>query len=56
MDDAVQSYVDGIDPAFRPLFDQIHALVMVAHLEAAVARSGCGRETRPPSPTASSRA
>jgi uncharacterized protein YdhG (YjbR/CyaY superfamily) len=39
MDDAVQSYVEGIDPAFRPLFDQIHALVMAAHPEAAVVLS-----------------
>ena len=39
MDDAVQGYADGIDPAFRPLFDQIHALVMAAHPEAAVVLS-----------------
>jgi uncharacterized protein YdhG (YjbR/CyaY superfamily) len=39
MDDAVQSYVDGIDPAFRSLFDQIHELVMAAHPEATVTLS-----------------
>jgi hypothetical protein len=36
MDDAVQSYVDGIDPAFRPLFDQLHELIMAAQPEATV--------------------
>jgi uncharacterized protein YdhG (YjbR/CyaY superfamily) len=39
MDDAVQSYVDGIDPAFRSLFDQIHELVMAAHPEATMTLS-----------------
>ena len=39
MDDAVQGYIDGIDPAFRPLFDQIHELVMAAHPEATVVLS-----------------
>ena len=39
MDEAVRSYVDGIDPAFRPLFDQIHGLIMAAHPEAAVVLS-----------------
>ena len=39
MDDAVQGYLDGIDPAFRPLFDQIHELVMTAHPEATVVLS-----------------
>jgi hypothetical protein len=36
MDDAAQSYADGFDPAFRPLFDQIHELVLAAHPEATV--------------------
>jgi hypothetical protein len=39
MDDAVQSYIDQIDPAFRPLFDQIHDLIMTAHPDAAVVLS-----------------
>src|ERR1700761_5088540 len=39
MDEAVRSYVDGIDPAFRPLFDQIQGLIMAAHPEAAVVLS-----------------
>ena len=39
MDEAVLRYIDGIDPAFRPLFDQIHELVMAAHPEATVVLS-----------------
>ena len=39
MDEAVRRYIDGIDPAFRPLFDQIHELVMAAHPEATVVLS-----------------
>jgi uncharacterized protein YdhG (YjbR/CyaY superfamily) len=39
MDEAVQDYIDGIDPAFRPLFDQIHELIMAAHPEASVVLS-----------------
>ena len=39
VDDAVWRYIDGIDPAFRPLFDQIHELVMAAHPEATVTLS-----------------
>jgi uncharacterized protein YdhG (YjbR/CyaY superfamily) len=39
MDDTVQGYIDGIDPAFRPLFDQIHELIMAAHPEATVVLS-----------------
>ena len=39
MDEAVQRYIDGIDPAHRPLFDQIHELVMAAHPEATVVLS-----------------
>jgi len=30
MDEAVRSYVDGIDPAYRPLFDRVHRLIMAA--------------------------
>jgi len=39
MDEAVQSYIDGIDPAHRPLFDRIHRLILVAHPDAAVVLS-----------------
>jgi uncharacterized protein YdhG (YjbR/CyaY superfamily) len=39
MDEAVRRYIEGIDPAFRPLFDQIHGLVMAAHPEATVVLS-----------------
>jgi uncharacterized protein YdhG (YjbR/CyaY superfamily) len=36
MDAAVQAYVDAIDPAFRPLFDRVHALILATHPDAAV--------------------
>jgi uncharacterized protein YdhG (YjbR/CyaY superfamily) len=36
MDEAVQSYIDGVDPLHRPLFDRIHRLILAAHPEAAV--------------------
>ena len=39
MDEAVRTYVDGIDPAHRPLFDRIHQLILAAHPEAAVVLS-----------------
>jgi uncharacterized protein YdhG (YjbR/CyaY superfamily) len=39
MDEAVQGYIDRIDPTHRALFDQVHALVMAAHPEAAVVLS-----------------
>ena len=39
MDEAVRSYIDGIDPAHRPLFDRIHGLILTAHAEAAVVLS-----------------
>ncbi len=39
MDEAVRTYVDGIDPAHRPLFDRIHRLILTAHPEAAVVLS-----------------
>ena len=26
MDEAVRSYIDAVDPAYRPLFDQVHEL------------------------------
>ena len=39
MDEAVKSYIDGIDPAYRPLFDRIHRLILAAHPDAAVVLS-----------------
>ena len=39
MDEAVQIYIDGVDPAHRPLFDRIHGLILAAHPEAAVVLS-----------------
>ena len=36
MDAAVQEYVDAIDPAFRPLFDRLHALVLEVRPDAVV--------------------
>ena len=39
MDEAVRSYIDGIDPAHRPLFDRVHRLIMAAHPDATVVLS-----------------
>ena len=39
MDDAVQAYIDAIAPAYRPLFDRIHGLVLDAHPDAALVLS-----------------
>ena len=39
MDEAVQRYIDGIDPACRPLFDQVHELVMATQPEATLVLS-----------------
>jgi len=39
MDEAVRSYIDGVDPAHRPLFDRIHRLILAAYPEAAVVLS-----------------
>ncbi len=39
MDEAVQSYIDGVDPAHRPLFDRVHRLILAAHPDAAVVLS-----------------
>ncbi len=39
MDEAVQVYIDGVDPAHRPLFDRVHELIMTAHPEADVVLS-----------------
>jgi uncharacterized protein YdhG (YjbR/CyaY superfamily) len=39
MDEAVQVYIDGIDPAHRPLFDRVHRLILAAHPDAAVVLS-----------------
>jgi hypothetical protein len=37
--EAVQSYIDGVDPAHRPLFDRVHRLIMTAHPDADVVLS-----------------
>jgi hypothetical protein len=39
MDEAVQSYIDGVDPAHRALFDRVHRLIMAAHPDADVVLS-----------------
>ena len=39
MDEGVQSYINGVDPANRPLFDRIHRLILAAHPDAAVVLS-----------------
>jgi uncharacterized protein YdhG (YjbR/CyaY superfamily) len=39
VDEAVRSYIDGIDPAHRPLFDRVHRLILTAHPEADVVLS-----------------
>jgi uncharacterized protein YdhG (YjbR/CyaY superfamily) len=36
VDDAVQGYIDAIDPRRRPLFDRMHGLIMAAYPEAVV--------------------
>ena len=39
VDEAVRAYLDGIDPAHRPLFDRVHRLILAAHPDAAVVLS-----------------
>ena len=39
MDQAVQGYIDAVDPAHRPLFDRVHRLIMAAHPDAEVVLS-----------------
>jgi hypothetical protein len=34
VNEAVRSYIDAIDLAYRPLFDQVHELIMAAHPDA----------------------
>ena len=36
MDQAVQAYLDGIDPGHRPLFDRMDRLILTAYPEADV--------------------
>jgi uncharacterized protein YdhG (YjbR/CyaY superfamily) len=36
MDDAVQTYIDGIDPGNRPLFDRVHRLILAGYPDVAV--------------------
>lgn len=39
MNEAVRSYIDAVDPAYRPLFDRVHELIMAAHPETTVVLS-----------------
>jgi hypothetical protein len=39
MDEAVQKYIDAVDPVHRPLFDRMHRLIMAAHPGAEVVLS-----------------
>ena len=39
MDEDVRRYIDAVDPAYRPLFDRMHRLIMAAYPEADVALS-----------------
>ena len=39
MDEEVRRYIDAVDPAYRPLFDRMHPLIMAAYPEADVALS-----------------
>jgi uncharacterized protein YdhG (YjbR/CyaY superfamily) len=39
VDEAVQHYIDAIEPEYRPLFDRIHGLVVSAYPEADLALS-----------------
>jgi uncharacterized protein YdhG (YjbR/CyaY superfamily) len=39
MDEAVRHYIDGVEPAHRPLFDRVHRLILAAHPEADVVLS-----------------
>jgi hypothetical protein len=39
VDEAVQGYIEAIDPQNRPLFDRVHGLIMAAYPEATVVLS-----------------
>jgi len=39
MDEAVRSYIAGIEPGHRPLFDRVHDLILATHPEAVVSIS-----------------
>jgi hypothetical protein len=39
MDDSVRTYIDAVDPAYRPMFDRVHRLIMTAHPDADVVLS-----------------
>ncbi|MDP4505731.1 iron chaperone [Nonomuraea turcica] len=39
MGDAVQDYIEAIDPAYRPLFDRLHHLILDVHPDAVVVLS-----------------
>ncbi|MDQ1360401.1 MAG: hypothetical protein QOJ44_778 [Acidimicrobiaceae bacterium] len=39
VDEAVQGYIDGIAPEYRPLFDRVHRLIVAEHPDATVVLS-----------------
>jgi hypothetical protein len=39
MNEAVRSYIDGVDPAYRPMFDRVHRLILAVHPDADVVLS-----------------
>jgi hypothetical protein len=39
LNEAVRSYIDGVDPAYRPLFDRVHRLILTVHPDADVVLS-----------------
>ena len=39
MNEEVRRYIEAVDPAYRPLFDRMHRLIMAAYPEADVALS-----------------
>jgi uncharacterized protein YdhG (YjbR/CyaY superfamily) len=39
VDEAVQGYIDGIAPEYRPLFDRVHRLILAEHPDATVVLS-----------------
>lgn len=39
MDDAVQDYIDAIEPDYRPLFDRVHDLILQMYPDARIVLS-----------------
>ena len=39
MDESVRGYIDAVHPAYRPLFDRVHRLIMAGHPDADVVLS-----------------